>query len=176
MSLFRRWVMASHFLMSSKQITLDSVFIITMNLREGRSIRHCSFVEVCLRQWKKEDVRLLLSLFVIARNVKVHYDTISMAISRRRKKYLFLLRSFNILSLRQIGTEPSDNQYLVVDIGLAAVPIIMIGNCGPHHALIEQKPSRHLLSFIPLFSVISYLFFQALCYIGVWFYLHSQPW
>jgi hypothetical protein len=42
----------------------------------------------------------------------------------------------------QIGTEPSDNQYLVVDIGLAAVPIIMIGNCGPHDTLVRQKPSR----------------------------------
>jgi hypothetical protein len=76
----------------------------------------------------------------------------------------------------QIGTEPSDNQYLVVDIGLAAVPIIMIGNCGPHSTLVKQKPSRHLLSFIPLFSIISFLFFQALCYVGVWFYLHTQPW
>ena len=33
-----------------------------------------------------------------------------------------------LLFFPQIGTEPSDNQYLVVDIGLAAVPIIMIGN------------------------------------------------
>ena len=37
-----------------------------------------------------------------------------------------------LLFFPQIGTEPSDNQYLVVDIGLAAVPIIMIGN---NHAL-----------------------------------------
>jgi len=82
----------------------------------------------------------------------------------------------DILVFAQIGTEPSDNQYLVVDIGLAAVPIIMIGNCGPHSTLVKQKPSRHLLSFIPLFSIISFLFFQALCYVGVWFYLHTQPW
>jgi hypothetical protein len=60
----------------------------------------------------------------------------------------------------QIGTEPSDNQYLVVDIGFAAVPIIMIGNCGPFMTLVKQKPSRHLLSFLPLFSVISFLFIQ----------------
>ena len=44
----------------------------------------------------------------------------------------------SLLSLWQIGTEPSDNQYLVVDIGLGAVPIMMIGNCGPHHTLVKQ--------------------------------------
>ena len=76
----------------------------------------------------------------------------------------------------QIGTEPSDNQYLVVDIGLAALPIIMIGNCGPHHSLVKQKPMRHLLSFLPLFSTISFLFFQTLCFVGVWFYVQMQSW
>ena len=76
----------------------------------------------------------------------------------------------------QIGTEPSDNQYLVVDIGLAAVPIIMIGNNGPHDTLVKQKPTRHLLSFLPLFSVISFLLFQTLCYIGVWFFVRSHDW
>lgn len=81
-----------------------------------------------------------------------------------------------VIMMMQIGTEPSDNQYLVVDIGMAAVPIIMIGNSGPYDVLVKQKPQRHLLSFLPLFSVISYLFFQALCYVGIWFYVQSQPW
>ncbi len=76
----------------------------------------------------------------------------------------------------QIGTEPSDNQYLVVDIGFAAVPIIMIGNSGPHSKLVRQKPTRHLLSFLPLFSIITFLLFQTLCYVGVWFYVQTQPW
>ena len=40
--------------------------------------------------------------------------------------FLAIIMSINLL-IFQIGTEPSDNQYLVVDIGLAAVPIIMIG-------------------------------------------------
>ncbi|CAB4054635.1 ATP13A3_4_5 [Lepeophtheirus salmonis] len=57
-----------------------------------------------------------------------------------------------VLMVFYIGTEPSDNQYLVVDIGLAALPIVMIGNCGPHHSLVKQKPSRHLLSFLPLYE------------------------
>lgn len=52
----------------------------------------------------------------------------------------------------------------------------MIGNNGPHPVLVKQKPSRHLLSFLPLFSVISFLFFQTLCYVGVWFYVQTQPW
>ena len=78
--------------------------------------------------------------------------------------------------LLQIGTEPSDNQYLVVDIGLAAVPIVMIGNSGPHHTLIKQKPMRYLLSFLPLFSIISYLFIQTMFFIGIWFYVMVQPW
>ena len=78
--------------------------------------------------------------------------------------------------VQQIGTEPSDNQYLVMDIGLAALPSVMIGNNGPHSTLIKQKPTRHLLSFLPLFSVISFLLFQTLCYVGVWFYVQSQNW
>lgn len=81
-----------------------------------------------------------------------------------------------VLLVFSIGTEPSDNQYLVVDIGLAAVPIIMIGNSGPHSTLVKQKPTRHLLSFLPLFSVISFLLFQTLCYVGVWFYVQTQTW
>ena len=59
---------------------------------------------------------------------------------------------------------------------MAALPIIMIGNCGPYHSLVKQKPQRHLLSFIPLFSIISFLFFQTLCYIGVWFYVRTREW
>jgi len=81
-----------------------------------------------------------------------------------------------VLMVFYIGTEPSDNQYLVVDIGLAAVPIIMIGNNGPHHTLVKQKPTRNLLSFLPLFSVISFLLFQTVGYITVWFFVKSQDW
>lgn len=81
-----------------------------------------------------------------------------------------------VLMVFYIGTEPSDNQYLVMDIGLAALPSVMIGNNGPHSTLIKQKPTRHLLSFLPLFSVISFLLFQTLCYVGVWFYVQSQNW
>ena len=39
----------------------------------------------------------------------------------------------------QIGTEPSDNQYLVADIGLAAVPILLIGNTAPHDNLTKGE-------------------------------------
>ena len=83
----------------------------------------------------------------------------------------------SLLSLWQIGTEPSDNQYLVVDIGLGAVPIMMIGNCGPHHTLVKQKPSRNLLSFIPIFSILTFLLWQTLTYIFVWFFVQvgSSP-
>ena len=84
--------------------------------------------------------------------------------------------SFLNLLYSQIGTEPSDNQYLVVDIGLAAVPIIMMSNNGPHSVLVQQKPTRHLLSFLPLFSVISFIFFQTMCYVAVWFYVQTQEW
>ena len=64
----------------------------------------------------------------------------------------------------------------MVDIGLGAVPIMMIGNCGPHHVLVKQKPSRNLLSFIPLFSIITFLLWQTLTYVFVWFYVQTQEW
>jgi len=81
-----------------------------------------------------------------------------------------------VLIVFWIGTEPSDNQYLVVDIGLGAVPIMMIGNCGPHHTLVKQKPSRNLLSFIPIFSILTFLLWQTLTYIFVWFFVQTQEW
>ena len=76
----------------------------------------------------------------------------------------------------QIGTEPSDNQYLVVDIGYAAVPIIMIGNCGPFPTLVKQKPLRHLLSFLPLFSVITFLIIQTATYVIIWEWMKTLDW
>jgi len=82
----------------------------------------------------------------------------------------------SVLMVFYIGTEPSDNQYLVVDIGLAAVPILLIGNTAPHLVLGKRKPTRHLLSFLPMFSVVSFLFFQTLAYVFIWFYVRAQPW
>jgi len=82
----------------------------------------------------------------------------------------------SVLMVFYIGTEPSDNQYLVVDIGLAAVPILLIGNTAPHDHLAKRKPTRHLLSFLPMFSVVSFLFFQTIAYIFIWFYVRSQDW
>jgi len=82
----------------------------------------------------------------------------------------------SVLMVFYIGTEPSDNQYLVVDIGLAAVPILLIGNTAPHDVLAKRKPTRHLLSFLPMFSVVSFLFFQTIAYIFIWFYVRSQVW
>ena len=80
------------------------------------------------------------------------------------------------MSQLQIGTEPSDNQYMVADIGLAAIPILLIGNTAPHDKLTKRKPTRHLFSFIPMFSLVSFLFFQTLAYIFIWFYVRAQPW
>merc|ERR1719357_1033170 len=82
----------------------------------------------------------------------------------------------SVLMVFYIGTEPSDNQYLVVDIGLAAVPILLIGNTAPHDVLVKRKPTRHLLSFLPMFSVVSFLLFQTISYIFIWFYVRSQNW
>merc|ERR1719195_1524042 len=68
----------------------------------------------------------------------------------------------SVLMVFYIGTEPSDNQYLVADIGLAAIPILLIGNTAPHDTLTKRKPTRHLFSFIPMLSLVSFLFFQTL--------------
>merc|ERR1719195_2140720 len=77
----------------------------------------------------------------------------------------------SVLMVFYIGTEPSDNQYLVADIGLAAIPILLIGNTAPHDTLTKRKPTRHLFSFIPMLSLVSFLFFQTLAYIFIWFYV-----
>lgn len=82
----------------------------------------------------------------------------------------------SVLMVFYIGTEPSDNQYLVADIGLAAIPILLIGNTAPHDQLTKRKPTRHLFSFIPMLSLVSFLFLQTLAYIFIWFYVRAQPW
>merc|ERR1719336_1747061 len=82
----------------------------------------------------------------------------------------------SVLMVFYIGTEPSDDQYLVADIGLAAIPILLIGNTAPHDHLTKRKPTRHLFSFIPMLSLVSFLFFQTLAYIFIWFYVRAQPW
>ncbi len=71
----------------------------------------------------------------------VFYVRISINQRRYYSKAKTTFKDFAILA--QIGTEPSDNQYLVVDIGLAAVPILMIGNTAPHHKLVKRKPTRY---------------------------------
>ena len=48
----------------------------------------------------------------------------------------------------------------MADIGLAAIPILLIGNTAPHDTLTKRKPTRHLFSFIPMLSLVSFLFFQ----------------
>ena len=65
---------------------------------------------------------------------------------------------------------------MVADIGLAAIPILLIGNTAPHDILTKRKPTRHLFSFIPMLSLVSFLFFQTLAYIFIWFYVRAQPW
>ena len=64
----------------------------------------------------------------------------------------------------------------MADIGLAAIPILLIGNTAPHDILTKRKPTRHLFSFIPMLSLVSFLFFQTLAYIFIWFYVRAQPW
>ena len=64
----------------------------------------------------------------------------------------------------------------MVDIGYAAVPIIMIGNCGPFPTLVKQKPLRHLLSFLPLFSVITFLIIQTATYVIIWEWMKTLDW
>ena len=64
----------------------------------------------------------------------------------------------------------------MADIGLAAIPILLIGNTAPHDELTKRKPTRHLFSFIPMLSLVSFLFFQTLAYIFIWFYVRAQPW
>ncbi|KAK4303561.1 hypothetical protein Pmani_024421 [Petrolisthes manimaculis] len=81
-----------------------------------------------------------------------------------------------VIFLFSVHTEPSDMQYVLMDLGLITIPALVMGGTAPSNQLTQIRPSPRLLSFLPIASILSYLSFQFLTNWMMLFYLRSQPW
>ncbi|CAL4078902.1 unnamed protein product, partial [Meganyctiphanes norvegica] len=75
-----------------------------------------------------------------------------------------------------INTEPSDSQYLIMDLVLITVPSLVLGNTGAFSQLVKQRPTKRIISFLPFASVFSFLTLQSLTYWLTFEYTKSQEW
>lgn len=76
----------------------------------------------------------------------------------------------------QVHTEPTDIQYVIMDIALVTVPALVLGGTASSHHLTKARPDPRLLSILPIASILSYLTFQFLTNWIMRSYLRSQPW
>ncbi|XP_069998988.1 polyamine-transporting ATPase 13A3-like isoform X2 [Penaeus vannamei] len=75
-----------------------------------------------------------------------------------------------------IFTEPSDEQYVTMDLVLATIPVLVMGYTGPTDRLVPRPPTRRILTFLPAASIFSFLIFQTIIYWLLLLYLRVQPW
>ncbi|XP_068211342.1 polyamine-transporting ATPase 13A3-like isoform X2 [Palaemon carinicauda] len=76
----------------------------------------------------------------------------------------------------KVDTMPSDTQYLVMDLVLATIPAVVIGNTGAPPMLVPKRPTQRILSILPALSMLSFLGIQILTYWTVMTYIECQPW
>ncbi|XP_066971293.1 polyamine-transporting ATPase 13A3-like isoform X4 [Macrobrachium rosenbergii] len=76
----------------------------------------------------------------------------------------------------KVDTMPSDTQYLVMDLVLATIPALVIGNTGAPPILVPKRPTQRILSILPALSMLSFLAIQILTYWTVMTYIESHPW
>jgi len=81
-----------------------------------------------------------------------------------------------VLMLYSISTKPSDFQYYIFDIGIITVPFFTLGNSPPSDFLHPRKPFQNLWGFLPIFSLFTFVMWQAVALFFGWFYCHAQYW
>lgn len=76
----------------------------------------------------------------------------------------------------EVHAEPSDAQYVTMDLLLMTIPPLVMGCTGAAPYLTPKQPQQRILSFLPSASLFSFLGLQALVYWGMYTYLSMQPW
>ncbi|XP_055933126.1 polyamine-transporting ATPase 13A3-like [Argiope bruennichi] len=87
--------------------------------------------------------------------------------------FTFLLA---ILFLFWDGQRPSDGAYVTIDIVLNLAPPFLFGATGAYHGLSKKQPARSILSFIPCFSVASFMLIQIAVHSFAYTYCIQQTW
>ncbi|XP_054161335.1 probable cation-transporting ATPase 13A5 [Oppia nitens] len=89
--------------------------------------------------------------------------------------YCFVLLGA-VLLLFWEGNKPSDGTYVFVDIILNILPPVVFGTTKSYPIIVKQLPTRTILSFLPQFSMYSFIIFQVIIYLGVKYLTVSQIW
>lgn len=89
--------------------------------------------------------------------------------------YCFTLLS-TVMILFWDGQKPSEYGYIFSDIILNILPPLVFGTTAAASRLTRKKVQRTLFSFLPLFSIFSYVLIQASIYITARDYLTTTAW
>ncbi|KAG8195088.1 hypothetical protein JTE90_029667 [Oedothorax gibbosus] len=89
--------------------------------------------------------------------------------------YCFVLLAA-VLILFWDGQKPSDGGYVFIDIVLNLLPPILFGSTHAFPGLVKRPPTRSIISFLPQFSVFSFLIIQIGVYVIAYKYTLLQPW
>ncbi|XP_063865202.1 polyamine-transporting ATPase 13A3-like isoform X3 [Scylla paramamosain] len=76
----------------------------------------------------------------------------------------------------EVNTEPSDAQYVIMDLMLMTVPPLVMGCTHAAPNLSTKRPHHRILNFITIVSIFSYIAFQFTVYWGMLTYLRMQSW
>ncbi|XP_076069945.1 polyamine-transporting ATPase 13A3-like isoform X2 [Oratosquilla oratoria] len=75
-----------------------------------------------------------------------------------------------------IQTEPSDSQYLIMDLVLITIPALVLGDTGAYKDLVPKRPTKRILSTLPIVSILSFLGIQVFTFWFIMEYVKVQPW
>ncbi|XP_054717566.1 probable cation-transporting ATPase W08D2.5 [Uloborus diversus] len=89
--------------------------------------------------------------------------------------YCFVLLSA-VLILFWDGQKPSDGGYVLIDIVLNLIPPILFGSTHAFPGLVKRPPTRSIVSFLPQFSMFSFIIIQIGVYVIAYEYCLMQPW
>ncbi|XP_045113394.1 polyamine-transporting ATPase 13A3-like isoform X2 [Portunus trituberculatus] len=76
----------------------------------------------------------------------------------------------------EVNTEPSDVQYVIMDLMLMTVPPLVMGCTHAAPNLNTKRPHHRILNFVTIVSIFSYIAFQFTVYWGMLTYLSMQSW
>ncbi|XP_018016585.1 polyamine-transporting ATPase 13A3 isoform X2 [Hyalella azteca] len=81
-----------------------------------------------------------------------------------------------VMILYSIRTEPSDAQYLIMDLVLITVPSLVLGNTAAPQLLGVERPTRRILHPLHISSILSFLLIQAGAFWLCFWFTMQQPW